>query len=106
MTALCESLKALFPREKFHFVMAVMADKDYDKMIACLLPLAIDFVTVTAESSRALQGEKLAELIRAKGVPATNCEDFAALELEKGGKTIAFGSLYFIGEIEALYKQK
>ena len=106
VTALYESLKALFPGEKFHFVMAVMADKDYDKMIACLLPLAIDFVTVTAESSRALQGEKLAELIRAKGVPATNCEDFAALELEKGGKTIAFGSLYFIGEIEALYKQK
>lgn len=106
VTALCESLKALFPGEKFHFVMAVMADKDYDKMIACLLPLAIDFVTVTAESSRALQGEKLAEFIRAKGVPAVNCEDFAAMEFEKGGKTIAFGSLYFIGEIEALYKQK
>lgn len=106
VTALCESLKALFPGEKFHFVMAVMADKDYDKMIECLLPLALDFVTVTAESSRALQGETLAEFIRAKGVDARNCEDFSKVTLAEKEKTIAFGSLYFIGEIEALYAKK
>ncbi|MGN0352563.1 MAG: bifunctional folylpolyglutamate synthase/dihydrofolate synthase [Roseburia sp.] len=104
VTALCESLQTLFPGEKFHFIMAVMADKDYDKMIECLLPIALDFVTVTADSSRALQGEVLAEFIRGKGIPARNCESFSALELTKEEKTIAFGSLYFIGEIEALYQ--
>ena len=43
--ALAESLRQLYPNEKFHFVMGVMADKDYEKMIEELLPLAIDFVT-------------------------------------------------------------
>ena len=41
--ALRESLVALFPGEKFHFIMGVMADKDYETMIGELLPLAIDF---------------------------------------------------------------
>lgn len=103
--ALAESLRQLYPNEKFHFVMGVMADKDYEKMIEELLPLAIDFVTVTPESSRALQAESLAEDIRNHGVPARSMEKVAdVLSLPKTGeKTIALGSLYFIGELEAIY---
>ena len=103
--ALAESLRQLYPNEKFHFVMGVMADKDYEKMIEELLPLAIDFVTVTPESSRALQAESLAEDIRNHGVPARSIERVAdVLTLPKEGeKTIALGSLYFIGELEAIY---
>lgn len=65
--ALRTSLEELYPEEKFHFVMGVMADKDYEKMIGELLPIAMDFVTVTPESARALQGETLAEDIRKQG---------------------------------------
>ena len=103
--ALKTSLMKLYPDEKFHFVMGVMADKDYEKMIEELLPLAIDFVTVTPESSRALQAESLAEDIRNHGVPARSIERVAdVLTLPKEGeKTIALGSLYFIGELEAIY---
>lgn len=105
--ALAESLRQLYPNEKFHFVMGVMADKDYEKMIEELLLLAIDFVTVTPESSRALQAESLAEDIRNHGVPARSIERVAdVLALPKmGEKTIALGSLYFIGELEALYEE-
>ncbi len=105
--ALAESLRKLYPNEKFHFVMGVMADKDYEKMIEELLPLAIDFVTVTPESSRALQAESLAEDIRNHGVPARSIEWVAdVLALPKmGEKTIALGSLYFIGELEALCEE-
>lgn len=46
--------------------MGVMADKDYGEMIRELLPLALDFKTVTVESERALQGEALADCIREK----------------------------------------
>ena len=106
--ALKESLMALFPGEKFHFVMGVMADKDYEKMIEELLPLAIDFKTVTVESTRALQAEKLAACIREKGVQAECANDvkscFFAGNADEAHKTIAFGSLYFIGEIEALFQ--
>jgi len=62
--ALKKSLETLYPGEKFHFIMGVMADKDYEEMIEELLPLAIDFKTVTVESERALQGEALAECIQ------------------------------------------
>ena len=103
--ALKTSLMKLYPDEKFHFVMGVMADKDYEKMNEELLSLAIDFVTVTPESSRALQAESLAEKIRSQGIPARSIASVAdVLTLPRvGEKTIALGSLYFIGELEAIY---
>ena len=66
VAALAESLRTLFPGEKFHFVMGVMADKNYEEMIEELLPLALDFKTVTVESERALAAQELSEKIRAK----------------------------------------
>lgn len=111
--ALAESLQALYPDERFHFIMAVMADKDYEEMIEELLPLAIDFVTVTPESKRALQAKDLAECIRAKGIAATYSENMEAVirpylsqkGMDIAAKTVAFGSLYFIGAIEAMLQE-
>ena len=112
--ALRESLRELYPNEKFHFIMGVMADKDYEEMIDALLPLAIDFVTVTPESNRALQSKDLAECISRKGILARYVDDMEAVirpllahkkETSSGQKTIAFGSLYFIGAIEKLRKE-
>ena len=88
--------------------MGVMADKDYVDMIAELLPLAIDFTTVTVGYSRSLEAEKLAECICEMGVFATAKETLAEAMEEvtkaRSAKTIAFGSLYFVGEIEEIYK--
>ena len=117
--ALAESLESLYPEERFHFIMGVMADKDYENMIEELLPLAIDFVTVTPDCSRALQSKELASCIEAKGVRAVYAEDMASViqpllpvkaqntenSSETGEKTVAFGSLYFIGAIEALLEK-
>lgn len=117
--ALKGSLEELYPNEKFHFIMGVMADKDYEEMIDALLPLAIDFITVTPESNRALQSRDLAECIQRKGVPARfvdNMEVVIRPLLPRGeesvtskeghmDKTIAFGSLYFIGAIEAMLEE-
>lgn len=128
VSALANSLEELYPGEKFHFIMGVMADKDYEEMIDALLPLAIDFVTVTPESSRALQSKDLAECIQKKGVPASYVDDMedvirpllptaAITRLSKQdgeksicltgamAKTVAFGSLYFIGAIEAMLEK-
>ena len=105
-----ESLVALFPGEKFHFIMGVMADKDYETMIGELLPLAIDFTTCTVECERALQADALADCIRRKGIAAASADDFASCfqrgRLDETHRTVAFGSLYFIGEIEALFEAK
>ena len=106
--ALRTSLEELYPEEKFHFVMGVMADKDYEKMIGELLPIAMDFETVTPESARALQGETLAEDIRKQGVPAHAITKVAEIPelLTPKEKTIALGSLYFIGELKSVYQNR
>ena len=108
VAALAESLRTLFPGEKFHFVMGVMAGKNYEEMIEELLPLALDFKTVTVESERALAAQELSEKIRAKGIcDAGLLHSFDELmpgRLDVAHKTIAFGSLYFVGEIEKYFQ--
>lgn len=105
--ALKESLAGLYPGEKFRFFMGVMADKDYENMVEELLPLAADFVTVTPESERALQGEALAEGIRKRGVNAESLADIRDIPwaLSHKEKNIALGSLYFIGELRGVWKE-
>lgn len=116
VNALAKSLQELYPGEKFHFIMGVMADKDYEEMIDVLLPLAMDFVTVTPESNRALQSKDLAECIQRKGVQASYAEDMEEVirpllqaeeveNIQNQEKTVAFGSLYFIGAIEAMLEE-
>lgn len=107
VAALAESLRTLFPGEKFHFVMGVMADKNYDEMIEELLPLALDFKTVTVESERALAAQELSEKIRAKGICDAGLlhsyDELKPGQLDVSCKTIAFGSLYFVGEIKKYF---
>ena len=108
VTALRKSLESLFPGEKFHFLMGVMADKDYVDMIQELLPLALDFTTVTVEYSRSLEAKELAECIEKMGVKAS-CraslkEAMSEITDARKEKTIAFGSLYFVGEIEEMFQ--
>lgn len=103
--ALRDSLKTLYPCEKFHMIMAVMADKDYKAMVEELLPYAEDFVAVNMDNSRALQAKDLAEFINSRGVKA-DCVDSveeALKTLRADTKNLAFGSLYFIGEIKGRY---
>jgi dihydrofolate synthase/folylpolyglutamate synthase len=103
--ALKESLIALYPGEQFHFIMGVMADKNYEEMVEELAPLALDFCTVTVESERALKAQELAASICKKGIPAKPAQLFELVGSHflwapaDGAKTVAFGSLYFIGEI-------
>lgn len=103
--ALRDSLKTLYPCEKFHMIMAVMADKDYKAMVEEILPYAEDFVAVNMDNSRALQAKELAEFINSRGVKA-DCVDSveeALKTLRADTKNLAFGSLYFIGEIKERY---
>lgn len=103
--ALKESLMRLFPKEKFHFIMGVMADKDYEEMVDILLPLAIDFTAVTVGDDRGLLADKLFAYICTRGASATCARLPECLFPEQFGgkeKTVALGSLYFIGEIKAL----
>ena len=100
--ALYESLVSEFPSEKFSFIMAVMADKNYAEMAEIIKPVAKRIYTVTVDSDRALQAKELAEVLMEKGIDATACPSYDAAinqAYSYDEKIIVFGSLYFIGEI-------
>ena len=104
MRATVESLRALFPGEKFVFLVSIMADKDADEMLRLLLPLAKGFVTVTAPSPRAIPAAELAARIEALGGRAEPAGGIPAAvarvwELAAGGPAAALGTLYFSGEV-------
>ncbi len=101
--ALADSLAAMYPGEKFHLIMGVMADKDYESMVKIMLPLAIDFTTFTPEDGRALKGRELAARVRAYGVRAEEKSrlDDVIGSLCTDAKNVAFGSLYFIGSVKS-----
>ena len=104
MRATADSLRALFPGEKFVFLVSIMADKDADEMLRLLLPLAKGFVTVTAPSPRAIPASELAARIEALGGRAEPASGIPAAvarvwELAAGGPAAALGTLYFSGEV-------
>ena len=104
MRATADSLRALFPGEKFVFLVSIMADKDADEMLRLLLPLAKGFVTVTAPSPRAIPASELAARIEALGGRAEPAGNILAAvarvwELAAGGPAAALGTLYFSGEV-------
>ena len=76
---LADSLKTLLPDEdrtdnvlpKAVVLIGVLADKDYQDMIAPILPYAKEFVCLTPFSGRALPAEDLAEYLRSQGAKAT-----------------------------------
>lgn len=104
---MAESLKALFPDKKIIFVVGVLGDKEYNVMIDTILPLAEAFHVVTPNSTRALNGETLKEILEEKGCcakayqtveDAVNAAKEDAKQMENA-MVCAFGSLYYIGDV-------
>lgn len=109
--ALADSLAEVFPGRKPVFVIGVLEDKDYPRMLEDVLPLGSAFVCVTPDNPRALPAHKLARAIRWTGQDLLGCSacvnpvvarDFEdairrARELADPDALIcAFGSLYSV----------
>ena len=108
--ALADCLRTYLPNRPVTFVMGVMADKDSAGMLDLMAPLARSFVTVTPDSSRALDAAALAADIRSRfGLTvrdAGTVEDGVALALSDAGPEDAvcvFGSLYQVGTVRAMF---
>jgi len=71
--ALAESIERYVP-QKVVFLMGVLADKDYEKILDTITPYAEEFVCVTPDSPRAMPAQKLAELLQRRGFTATACD--------------------------------
>ena len=103
--ALARSLDEYLPGEKVIFLLGVLADKDYEAMLARLLPYGKKFFCLTPDSPRALGAGDLSAYLRGRGADAVSCataeEGVRRAIEESGGETpiVACGSLYLMGEV-------
>ena len=106
VAALVESLKDLFPGEKFRFVTGVLRDKDYQAMMRLTEDIAVEYFTVTPDSPRALPAEDLKAFLEEDGQKARSFSSLrkAAEEAWRSEdlKTVPFGSLYYIGALRSI----
>lgn len=109
--ALKQSLQKHFTKEKLIFIIGVLKDKEYDKMMQVLCPLAAKVFTVTPDNPRGLPGEMLRESILPFCNDATACGSVDEAvskakreyrQFEEQGECaviVAWGSLSYIGRI-------
>lgn len=104
--AAVEAIAAYFPKQKVNLLSGVMADKDCEKIVQTLAPVAAGVFTVTPENPRALNAEDYAALFRNCGVPATAFATVAeglAAAVEKSRAEnrplVCLGSLYLYAEL-------
>ena len=109
---LADTLSKCFTNKRFIFIMGVLADKEYTRMLDSLCPYMKKAVTVTTVSPRALDGEKLLKEVQARGIEgeyAENCRDavrIALSDIEETDVIIACGTLTFAGEIINIMKSE
>ncbi len=111
ISAVVESMEQIFPGRKFTLLMGVMADKDVDSMLACLIPIVKQAITVTPNNTRAMFAQELCKRMSAHGIPAQACKNIkegviAAMELAgQDGIVLALGSLYLSGDVRSILQQ-
>ena len=102
---LAETLREVFPRQRFRFIFGAFSDKDTIDSLRVLAPLALEFIFVQPESARPSKSaaELESELARiAPGIPASDAGLDRALEsLDPAHPTILCGSLHLCGDLLA-----
>lgn len=99
--SLLSTIKDLFPHKKFSFLMAVLKDKEYDKMVNKISRVADELVFTKPETERAVEPGKLLTFVRGRKEAKVILSVKEAIEyIEKTGKDwIICGSLYLAGAV-------
>ncbi len=106
---LAETLREIFPDEKFHFIFGAFSDKDTAAALELLAPLAASFRFLHMETRRASRSaaELTGELAGiAPGVPAVRAslEDSLRYRPEDGRWRVLCGSLHLCGDAIAFFR--
>lgn len=106
--SLKDSLLDVFENKTFIFVMGVLADKEYEKMVDVVAPIAKKVYCLTPPSPRALQGQKLKKEFMKRNVVAEYVQIDKAIKLAKENANkneviCAFGSLYSLSSVYKKY---
>jgi len=96
-----KSLEEYFPGKKITFILGILADKEVDIILDTLLPIADKCYTVAVPNPRTMPPEKLAQMIRNRGVNAEELSNDTTLATikEKAEVVCMAGSLYLISSI-------
>lgn len=97
-----KSLEEYFPGKKITFILGILADKEVDIILDTLLPIADKCYTVAVPNPRTMPPEKLAKMIRHRGVNAVVLSDDITLDniKQKAEVVCVAGSLYLISQIK------
>ncbi|MDO5410762.1 MAG: folylpolyglutamate synthase/dihydrofolate synthase family protein [Lachnospiraceae bacterium] len=105
MKQLKQSLEYYFSGKRIFGIMGVLADKAYDEECEMIAPLFEKMFTITPPANpRALEAEKLAQVLKNYHSDVTACEDIetavkaAFAKAKKDDVIVIFGSLSYIGE--------
>jgi dihydrofolate synthase/folylpolyglutamate synthase len=104
--ALADAVKTYLPGVKPAFVMGIMKDKDYGKVIDLVAHLASSFFCIKPDDERGLDAGILAEEIRKRGVAAkafASCREALDAAMGEADVIVCFGSLYLAGEVLSIF---
>lgn len=98
-------LEKHFTNKRILFIMGVLKDKDYDRMLSCLMPFAETVYVFRPNNDRGLDASILADAVRNYGKPVCLCEnvqDAVNTAFHDAGPEdvlVACGSLSFMEEM-------
>ena len=107
-----ETLETTFTDQKFYFVLGMMKDKAYAKMIQQVEHLAKAFYLVSPDWQRGFDVTEVARDLNREGYQAIAMENidevlnFIQNEIPKDETVIQFGSLYLVGEMKQILKKR
>ena len=105
-----KTLNEGFSDRRIVYIMGVLADKDYEKMIRMMFRPGDHVYTVTSQNQRALDGKELEKQLLAQKIAARYCENvqdavlYALRDAQKGDMILAFGSLSYLRNVREAYE--
>lgn len=110
ITKLKENINNYFKYKKMILILGILADKEVEKMVSIIVPMAERVIAVTPNSCRAKNGDELEKVIKKYN---TKCESKESYEeayktslsyLEEEDILLVSGSLYMIGDMRKIIK--
>lgn len=105
-----KTLNEGFADRRIVYIMGVLADKDYEKMIQMMFQPEDHVYTVTPKNPRALDGKELEKQLLEQKIAARYCENvqdavlYALRDAQKGDLILAFGSLSYLRYVRESYE--
>lgn len=110
---LAQSIRFYFTNKKIIYIMGILKDKEYDKIIALTAPFATHIITIkTPDNPRAMDAYELAQAVMehhgsvtAAGSPEEAVE-MSYLLADKDSVIVAFGSLSYLGRMMDIMEKR